>query len=279
MSNDQLAGLDFSTSGIRRMVKAGHLHHQLPGVYSVGLERLSWRGKLFAAVLWAGEDAAISHRTAALLWDLLPSASATVHVTAPNDKRSRKGVRVHQVRRLDPADVTVLDDIPVTSLARTLLDIAETEPPRRLEGALEQAQRMRRLDLRAIRATCQRNPGRRGLKPLTAAVKGLDPQAAETNEGLERDLLRLLRKYRLPQPRINVQVGPYVVDFLWEDQKLIVEADSYEFHKDRAVFESDRKRDIRLKLAGYTVVRLTHRRLKQEPAVVAKELQALLSAW
>jgi uncharacterized protein DUF559/putative AbiEi antitoxin of type IV toxin-antitoxin system len=86
-------------------------------------------------------------------------------------------------------------------------------------------------------------------------------------------------EYRLPQPQINVTVCGYVVDFLWEDRKLIVEADCYEFHRDRATFESDRKRDIQLRLHGYTVIRLTHRRLKEEPAVVAKELQALLSAW
>src|SRR5204862_810136 len=157
-------------------------------------------------------------------------------------KRSRRGVRVHQVRRLHPADVTTLDGIPVTSIARTLLDIAETEPPRRLEHALEQAERMRRLDLRAIRATCERNPGRRGLKPLTAAVKAFDCHAAETNPGLEREFLTFLRRHRLPQPQINVSVAGYAVDFLWPDQKLIVEADSYEFHRDRATFESDRKR-------------------------------------
>jgi very-short-patch-repair endonuclease len=186
---------------------------------------------------------------------------------------------MHHTRELDPADVAVVDRIRVTSLARTLLDIAETEPQRRLEQALEQAERMRLLDLRAIKETCQRNQGRRGLKPLSAAVREFDHLAPETNQGLERDLLRLIRKYRLPQPQINAQVGPYVVDFLWEDRKLIIEADSYEFHGGRAVFESDRKRDIQLRLTGYTVIRLTHRRLKHEPAVVANELRALLSAW
>jgi very-short-patch-repair endonuclease len=182
------------------------------------------------------------------------------------------------VRRLDPADVTVLDGIPVTSVARTLLDIAETERPRTLQHALEQAERMRCLDSRAITETCQRNRGRRGLKPLSAAVRAFDHKAAETNQGLEREFLAFVTKYRLPQPQINVGVCGYVVDFLWPDHDLIVEADSYEFHRDRATFESDRRRDIQLRLAGYTVVRLTHRRLKEEPAVVAKELRALLSA-
>jgi very-short-patch-repair endonuclease len=231
-----------------------------------------------AAALWGGEGAAVSHLTAAVLRDLVPSASPTIHITVASKKRSRRGLRVHQVRRLDPRDVTVRDGIPVTSLARTLLDIAETESPARLERALEQAERMKRLDFRELEAVLRRNPGRRGLKALTAAVKDFDPQAAETNVGLERDFLRFLKKYRLPQPQINVSVGPYVVDFLWEDRKLIVEADSYQHHRGRATFESDRKRDIALKLAGYTVIRLTRRRLKEEPAAVAEELQAFLSA-
>jgi very-short-patch-repair endonuclease len=278
VAREQLVEIGFSTSAIDRLVEAGHLHHQLPGVYSVGHRRLSWRGKHFAAVLWAGEDSAISHPSAAALWDLRLGASAKIHVTVRAGKRSTGWVRTHRVRRLDPADVAVLDGLRVTSLARTLLDIAETESARTLERAIEQAERMRLLDLKSIKATCERNHGRRGLKPLAAALTAFDPKAPETNQGLERDLLRLVRKYRLPEPQINVQVGPYVVDFLWEDHNLIVEADSYEFHRDRATFESDRKRDIQLRLAGYTVIRLTHRRLREEPAVVANELRALLSA-
>jgi very-short-patch-repair endonuclease len=230
-----------------------------------------------AAVLWGGEGTVASHLTAAVLWDLL--RGSRIEVTVPrNSRASRRGVHVHQVRHLDPRDVTVRDGIPVTSLARTLLDLAETESPARLERALEQAERMKRLDIRELDAVRRRNPGRRGLKALTAALKDFDPQAAETNVGLERELLKLIREYELPQPRINVSVGPYVVDFLWEEQKLIVEADSYEHHRGRAIFESDRKRDIALKLAGYTVIRLTHRRLREEPAAVAEELQAFLSA-
>jgi very-short-patch-repair endonuclease len=275
-----LIRLGFSKDSIHRAVRAGRLHRIYPSVYAVGHARLSWRGRVAAAVLWGGPGAAASHLTAAVLRELLRSQSSAVHITVVGKgKRIRGALRVHHVRRLDPADVTVLDGIPVTSLARTLLDIAETEPPRRLGQALEQAERMKQLDLRALRETCQRNSGRRGLKPLGLAVRAFDYQAAETNPGLEREFLAFVRNYRLPKPQINVQVGPYVVDFLWPDHNLIVEADSYEFHRDRATFESDRQRDIQLALLGFTVIRLTHRRLKEEPAVVANELRALLSAW
>lgn len=170
-----------------------------------------------------------------------------------------------------------LDGIPVTTLARTFLDIAESEPYSRLERALDQAERMGVLNLLAIEQVIQRNPGRRGTPPLRSALRTFDPLAARTNEGLERDLLRLLRDYDLPAPEVNASVGPYVVDFLWREQRLLVEADSYRYHGGRAAFERDRKRDIDLQRAGYRVIRLTHRRLIEEPAVVAEELRFFLS--
>jgi very-short-patch-repair endonuclease len=113
---------------------------------------------------------------------------------------------------------------------------------------------------------------------LDAVIAAFDPLAPQTDPGIERTFLRLIRKERLPRPQVNVQVGPYVVDFLWEAQKLIVELDSLEHHRRPSIFESDRKRDIDLALLGYVVPRVTHRRLATEPAVVAQELRYLLSA-
>jgi very-short-patch-repair endonuclease len=274
----QLAALGFTRSAIHRLVKAGHLHRVLPGVYAVGHPVLTWRGKLMAAVLWCGEAAVVSHLSAACLHDLLSSASPAVHVTVAARKMSRvRGVRVHQARTLHADDCVLIDGIPVTSVARTLLDLAETLP-NRLEYALDQAERMRRLDLTSIEQTIDRNPGRRGIKPLRAALKCFDPLAAETHEGIEREFLRFIRRYDLPVPKFNAPVGPYVVDALWEEQKLIVEVDSFEHHGGRLVFESDRTRDAYLQRAGYRVLRITHRRLKHEPAAVARDLIFFLSA-
>ena len=181
-------------------------------------------------------------------------------------KTSRAWVRVHQTRRT-PERATV-NRFPVTTIERTLSDIAPHIGDDRLEQAIEQAVRMNKLDFGALH----------GSRKLRTLVAQFDPLAPETNLGIERSFLRLVRKYKLPQPEVNVQVGPYVVDFLWPEQKLIVELDSLQHHRRPTVFEQDRKRDIDLKRLGYTVIRLTHRRLQDEPAAVAEELRYFLSA-
>jgi len=247
---------------------AGRLHSVLPGVYAVGHSSLSWRGRLRAAVLWGGEHAVLSHLTAAGLWDLLPSASPKVHVTVPRGGKASRGfVRVHHTRRLPEG--SEVNGFPVTRVERTLGDIASVVPPDRLEQAVEQAVRMNRLDFSAVH----------GPKKLRDLIAQFDPLAPETNPGTERLFLRVIRKYRLPQPEANVQVGPYVVDFLWPERKLIVELDSLQHHRRPSVFEADRKRDIDLKRRFYHhVLRVTHRRLEEEPAVVAQEIGYFLSA-
>jgi very-short-patch-repair endonuclease len=269
----QLQTLGLSGSAVKRSLRAGWLHVVLPGVYAVGYPKLSWRGRLRAALLWGGEDALLSHMTAAGLWDLLMGASTRVHVTLPRGRRnSRRWVQVHHTRET-PARAEV-NGFAVTSIERTLIDIAGQIPKQRLERAVEQAARMNQLDFSAL----AEHRGSRAATTLRAVIAQFDPLAPQTNVGIERDFLTLVRRYDLPEPRINVQVGPYVVDFLWSDQKLIVELDSLAFHRTATVFESDRKRDIDLKRLGYTVLRITHRRLHEEPAVVAQELRYFLSA-
>jgi very-short-patch-repair endonuclease len=269
----QLRALGISQSSVDRSVHAGRLHEVLPGVYAVGHTSLSWRGRLRAAVLWGGEEAVLSHVTAAGLWDLLSSASPTVHITVPRGGRKSRGwVRVHHTRH--PPERAEVNGFPVTSVERTLIDLAPEIRPDRLEQAIEHAVRMNRWDFGAL----TRARGKPGAAALRAVIAEFDPLAPETNLGIERTFLKLVRKYRLPQPKTNVQVGSYVVDFLWEQRKLIVELDSLEHHRRPSVFEADRKRDIDLQRLGYTVLRITHRRLKQEPAAVARELGYFLSA-
>jgi very-short-patch-repair endonuclease len=266
VSLKQLQTLGLSASAVKRSLRSGRLHLVLPGVYAVGHSLLSWRGKLRAALLWAGPDALLSHVTAATLWELLRSATTNVHITVPRGgKTSRAWVRVHHTRQLAPAEV---NGFPVTTVERTLADIAPEISQDRLEQAIEQAARMNKLDFSALQ----------GPKKLRSLIAQFDPLAPQTNPGIERAFLKLVRKYGLPQPQANVQVGPYVVDFLWPDHKLIVELDSLQHHRRPSVFEADRKRDIYLKRLGYTVLRVTHRRLKEEPAVVAQEISYFLSA-
>jgi very-short-patch-repair endonuclease len=268
----QLECAGLSEGAIQRSLNAGRLHVVLPGVYAVGHSSLSWRGRLRAAVLWGGPDAVLSHITAAGLWDLLSSATPNVHITIPRGgKTSRGWVRVHHTRELDRAEV---NGFPVTSLERTLIDLAPLVSQDRLEQAIEQAVRRGHLDFRALTQT----RGRRGAAKLHSLTGQFDPLAPHTNPGTERRFLRFIRQYKLPEPRANVQVGPYVVDFLWPEQKVIVELDSLAHHRRPTVFEQDRKRDIDLKRRfRHEVLRVTDRRLKTEPAAVAEELRYFLS--
>jgi very-short-patch-repair endonuclease len=229
-----------------------------------------------AAVLSCGPDAVLSHRSAARLWNLLPDSRRITDVTVPQqNRRSRGVVRVHQTRSLHREDVTVVDGIPVTSVARTLLDLAASEKPERVNQAIERAESQKLFDRRAVERVLKRNPRHRGRKPLHTLFIDVVIEPGTLQE-LENRFQQLIRQAGLPRPQVNVLVGTYEVDVLWEHQKLIVELDSREFHLTRSAFETDRARDAALQVAGYRVIRITWRRLAGEPDAVVRELRALL---
>ena len=171
----------------------------------------------------------------------------------------------------------VVDSIPVSTVPRTLLDLADVIDEPELERVFEEADRLGLLEMRALENVCARGYGRRGLKPLRRLIE--EARAPEPSRStLEDSVLALCRKYDLPSPQTNVEVLDHEVDAFWPQQKLMVEADSWSFHRHRAAFESDRTRDAAMQAAGYHVIRLTHRRLEREPACVAAELSRLLAA-
>ncbi len=169
------------------------------------------------------------------------------------------------------------DRIPVTSVARTLLDLAEALSPTQLRRAFEEADRLELIDMRAIEQLLDRSRGRRGLKPLAALLATHRGPAPPIRSELERLFLDLCHRADLPPPTVNAHVEGLEVDALWPEQRLIVELDGYAFHRTRASFESDRTRDATLQLAGYRVLRVTHRRLDAEPAAVAVAVRSLLA--
>jgi predicted transcriptional regulator of viral defense system len=172
ISLEQLLELRLSVKAIEYRLEVGRLHPILPGVYAVGHRVVSWRGRLMAAVLWAGEEALVSHRSAAALWEVLPSQRFRIEVVVPRKSpRSRREVQVHQSRLIHPDDRGVIDGIPVTSLPRTMLDLAEVERPRRLERALEESVRLGKLDGRKLDELLVRTKGRRGLKTTPVSPK------------------------------------------------------------------------------------------------------------
>lgn len=273
----QLRSLGVGRGSLKYRLQSKRLHCIHRGVYASGHGCLTRNGHWMAAVLAGGEGAVLSHASAASLWDLRASASASIDVTVRSLGRpGPKGVRLHCVRRLDAADVTMREGTPVTSVARTLLDLAEVVPARQLERAVEEAERLRIFDRAAVEAICDRIRGRRGIRPLRAALGRYDPVSQATRSELERRFLEHCSRAGIPRPSVNSQVAGFEVDMCWLERRLIVELDGHAFHGTRKAFEADRIRDAELQAAGYQVVRITQSRLEHEADVALELLRLML---
>jgi very-short-patch-repair endonuclease len=271
--------LGYGASAIRRRLEAGRLHRVYRGVYAVGHRRLSLKGRWMAAVLACGPKAVLSHRAGAALWDLRSIPSGPIDITVPGrTRRGQTGIRVHNVRRLHPADRATRDGIPVTAVPRTLLDYAEVAGKQQLRHALDAAVRMEVLDGRALDALLARCLGRRGRRLVKAAVAELRGPAPWTQSELERAFLALIREDGLPEPRTNVMVAGYLVDMWWPEERLVVELDGYRFHKSRKQFEEDRLKDAKLLLEDCRVLRVTQRRVQYDREALLGDVEALLAA-
>jgi hypothetical protein len=277
----QLAGL--SASGVRSRVAAGRLYRVHRGVYAVGHGRLGANGRSLAAVLAYGPRAVLSHRSAAGLWGLRPDNRARSDVSLPlQSVRSRPGVDAHAMPTLRPLDVTRHEGIPCTSVARTLLDLADAVPRRQLERAVEQAEQLRLFDLRAIEDVLAHANGRRGAAVLRGVLAELDDEPGLTASELEDRFVELCQAAGLPKPEVNqwvkVDAGPPIrADFLWRRQRLIVETDGWRFHGTRQSFERDRLRDQRARLAGWEILRFTRRQLQRDPSWVTATTGVILA--
>ena len=282
VSLDQLKAVGLSASGVRKRGASGRLHRIYRGVYAVGHGRLTREGRWMAAVLACGPKAVLSHRSAAGLWGLRPDNRASTDVSLPGrSARSRLGIDVHRSTTLTPADCTIVDGIPCTTLARTLLDLAEVVDRRGLERAIEQAEVLRLFDLRAVDEVLARANGRRGAAVLRTVLEGLQ-EPALTDTELEERFLALCRASSLPRPEVNEWLDiddlPAIkADFLWRAERLVIETDGWESHGTRQAFERDRRRDERLKLAGYEPLRFTRRRIVTEPGGVIRTVSEMLA--
>jgi hypothetical protein len=277
----QLTGL--TTSGVRKRVKAGRLYRIHRGVYAVGHKRLTGHGRTMAAVLAYGPRAVASHRTAAGVQGLRADNRATTDVSLPlRSARSRPGIRAHAMPTLRPQDVTIASGIPCTTVARTLLDLAEVVARRQLERAVEQAAMLRLFDLEALDDVIADANGRRGAGILRGVLVELEDEPGLTENELEDRFLELCRAAGLPKPEVNAWVSvddgpPIKADFLWRAHRLIVETDGWGAHGTRQGFERDRRRDQRTRLAGWEPVRFTRRQLLREPDWVIATTAALLA--
>jgi hypothetical protein len=270
----QLAGLGLGRRGVAARAAAGRLHRIHRGVYAVGHPILTANGYRMAAVLACGPDAALSHASAAALWGIRPTSATRIDVSVPGrgGRRERTRLRVHRAASLRDDEVTEEEAIRVTTPARTLLDVASSLPRRALERALDQAEVLELFDLRALHAAVDRHRGERGAGVLATALERHTAGTTLTRSKLEERMLALCDCNGLPRPLVNAWVAGLEVDFYWPAQRLVVEADSYEFHRGRAAFERDRERDAILARAGHRALRFTHRQMKREPALVAETI-------
>lgn len=262
----QLLGCRLSSAAISKRVRAGRLHRVHRGVYSL-IAAPTEKGTWMAAVLACGPGAALSHRSAAALWGLLPAAEGPVEVSVPtaNGRASRRGIRVHRCPTLAAAAlerpdgrppvpaVTRREGIPVTAPWRTLEDLRRSVPPRQHRRALRGAE-LRRF-------------------ALPPTVRG-----DRTRSELERDFLRLCRRHRLPAPEVNKRLGPWTVDCVWEPARLVVEVDAWGTHGGSVAFEDDHARDLDLRRRGYSVHRYTASQTRHRPDLVVADLRERLAA-
>ncbi len=280
VSRQQLLAAGFTGRAVDHRIAAGRLHPLHPGVYAVGHAALGPRARYMAAVLACGDDAILSHMSAARLWGLRGTPSGPVEVlVARRGGRRHRGITVHVTRWLPDSEVTDEEGIRCTTPARTLVDLAAVvRYPREVRRALERSLELNLFDRVALDAVLERSNGRRGIRMLRSALSDLPDEPPPTAVEIERRLLELIRDSGLPHPVINGQIGGLQVDFHWPAQRVVVETDGGATHGHAIAFHRDRARDLELELANWHVIRLTWRQILHERARVIAALRRRLSA-
>jgi very-short-patch-repair endonuclease len=271
VSRGQLADCGLTDATLARWLDAGRLHRLHCRVYAVGHTALSLDGRLFAALLYGGDQAVFSHTTAAWIWSLIDTEPRRIHLTAPGRRRSLPDVRIHHSREVDPVEH---QGLPVTSVPRTLVDLGSVLSPRRLRRALAEADYRGLLDPVATLSTLGR--GRPGSRALRGALAHHLPSLAETDGRLEERFLELCESARLPLPKVNPPISRMRVDAVWEEQRLAVEVDGGPAHGSWARIKRDRQRELALRAEGFQVIRYTWEQVTGQPDEVAADLRRLL---
>jgi very-short-patch-repair endonuclease len=266
---------------IQHRIKVGRLHPLHEGVYAVGHRLIPRQGWWMAAVLASGPEAVLSHRTAAVLWMLRGHTGGVIHVTLPHKSASSKEIRRHY-SLLPPDEITVEEGIPVTSVPRTIFDLAATEPVDVVGNLIRESEYRQLYDRLSLWDLIERYPGKRGSRKVRTALEQIKEEpAGRKRSKLEERFAPFLRLHHLPLPRFNdwimVSGKRYQIDCHWPGTNQIVELDGWEGHSTRTAFREDRARDRILRVAGYSVTRLTWNQLDDEPEAIAADLRALLT--
>lgn len=277
----QLLDLGIGGGAIDKRVVRSRLHVVHRGVYAVGHVLLSRDGRRCAAVLACGPEAALSHRSAAEAWMLLPARGSSIEVTRPTDGGRRPGIRIHRsVLRPDERDT--LDGIPITGLSRTIFDLAAAVSRSQLEQAWNEAEVRGLTDRVSIPLLLERYPRRSGTAALRRLLADEDATRGITRKELERRFRAVLDMTDLPRPQLNADIAVrgrfFEADCLWSKQRLIIELDGRAVHGTGRAFEKDRERDRILQAEGWRVARVTWRQLRDEAPAVVADLRKMLAS-
>jgi hypothetical protein len=265
----QLREAGVSQATISAWVSTGYLHRVLPRVYAVGHIAAGPEADLAAALLFAGPGAMLSHATAAWWWGLLDRQPSFIDISTPKRCESPNSrINVHSRRKLER---TWHRRLPLTTVAQTLIDFASEAPPGRLKRVLAEADYRRLLDVVALQRLAGR--GRPGSGALRQALEAHRPDLARTRSELEQRFVELCIRGHIPPPELNVTVCGLMVDALWRDQRLIVELDGRAAHGTQAQLARDHERDLRLRAAGFRVLRYSWRQVTRAPALVLADLR------
>jgi very-short-patch-repair endonuclease len=265
---------------IEHRLERGRYIRLYEGVYAIGHADLTTAGRRRAIVLACGPTAALSHRSAAGAWGIRPDGAAKWDVTVRRKSKVQPDapVCVYRHPTLRDNEITTLDGIPTTTVPRTLLDLAAVVPPHHLRRAIEQADQRQLFDLTALHEILAAHPRRAGRRTLLGIVAELSHQdGRRTRSDVEAAFLQLCTDHDLPRPQVNVYDNGRERDFAFGDHHLLVEVDSWAFHRSRRAFQADRARDREAMRQGWRTARYTADEIEAEPGRVAAELRALLN--
>lgn len=287
VSRSQLIDSGISSGTISSRIARSFLFPVFPGVYVVGRAEITQEGLWAASLLSTGMGAVLGGRAAATVWGFMDERNNidVLRIGGGSNQRPEvkvKGTRgwpyvlVRKVRSISSPDRTYVNGLAVTSVARTLLDLAELLPERRFRHAFTEADRLGLIveeDLLEIRDRVQ---GRCGGRIFRRVVEERIPNIGRARSLLEGIFLELERDSRIPQPEVNVPVLGFEADFVWNERRVIVEVDGYEFHRGKESFENDAWRSNRLRSEGWTLLRFTWRMLNRDPAEVSAQISKVL---
>ena len=267
----ELRDLGLSADEIQYRSDVGRLHRKYPAVFAVGRPDLTLDGVFFAAVRACGPGAKLCRVSALRKWGLIRDGGTyRIDVAAPRSIKPKQGIRLHRPLCLGDLDTTIVDEIPITSVAQTLLDVAAPGIRFDVGRLVHEAGVKEVLDMRAVWEVLARNPTARGARRLEEAMR---EEVPFTRSGLEQAALALFRSFSVPQPETNVHVcdGEKLVevDFVWRELGLIVEVDGSRYHRTRWRRRQDAAKTAALRAQGWTVHRFTDIEINGTPAQIA----------